>query len=134
VPAPALPRAVPWGLYGRMLAVTALSLLLALGVWYAGMAEANVVMMFLLGVVFVSVRYGRGPGIAASMLAAILYDFLFVEPYYSFRIKDTEYLITFAVILVVALVISTLTSSCAPTRSTAWPANWPQRPARINWW
>jgi two-component system sensor histidine kinase KdpD len=110
VPAPALPRAVPWGLYGRMLAVTALSLLLALGVWYAGMAEANVVMMFLLGVVFVSVRYGRGPGIAASMLAAILYDFLFVEPYYSFRIKDTEYLITFAVILVVALVISTLTS------------------------
>jgi len=108
--AAAPPRLVPWGLYGRMLAVTVLSLMLALGVRYAGMAEANVVMMFLLGVLFVSVRYGRGPGVAASVLAALLYDFFFVVPYYSPRIRDTQYLITFAVMLLVALVISTLTA------------------------
>ena len=38
------------------------------------------------------------------------FDFFFVPPYLTFAVSDTEYLVTFAVMLVVALVISTLTS------------------------
>ncbi len=53
---------------------------------------------------------GRGPSILASVLSVAAFDFFFVPPYLTFAVSDTEYLITFAVMLVVALVISTLTS------------------------
>jgi two-component system sensor histidine kinase KdpD len=73
------------------------------------LAEVNLVMLFLLGVVWVSARHGRGPAIAASVLSVAAFDFFFVKPYYTFAITDTEYLLTFAVMLITALVISTLT-------------------------
>ena len=37
------------------------------------------------------------------------FDFFFVQPYLTFAVSDTEYLITFAVMLITGLVISTLT-------------------------
>ena len=37
------------------------------------------------------------------------FDFFFVPPYFTFAVSDTQYLVTFAVMLVVALVISSLT-------------------------
>ena len=71
--------------------------------------EANLVMLFLLGVVGVASRYGRGPAILASVLSVAAFDFFFVNPYLTLSVSDTEYLLTFAVMLVTALVISTLT-------------------------
>lgn len=70
---------------------------------------SNVVMSYLLGVVIVSARYGRGPSILASILSVAAFDFFCVPPYLTFAVSDTQYLITFAVMLIVALVISTLT-------------------------
>ncbi len=108
--APAPPRRTPWGNYARMAVVMALCLALAGLMSLAHLAEANVVTVFLLGVVLVAVRYGRGPSVVASVLAVLLFDFFLVQPHYSFAVRDVEYLLTFAVMLVVALVISTLTS------------------------
>jgi len=71
--------------------------------------EANLVMLFLLGVVGVASRYGRGPAILASVLSVAAFDFFFVNPYLTFAVSDTEYLVTFVVMLITALVISTLT-------------------------
>lgn len=71
--------------------------------------EVNLVMLFLLGIVWVSSRYGRGPSILASILSVAAFDFFFVHPYLTFAVSDTEYLLTFAVMLITALVISTLT-------------------------
>jgi two-component system sensor histidine kinase KdpD len=71
--------------------------------------EVNLVMLFLLGVVWISSRYGRGPSILASVLSVAAFDFFFVHPYLTFAVSDTEYLLTFAVMLITALVISTLT-------------------------
>jgi two-component system, OmpR family, sensor histidine kinase KdpD len=71
--------------------------------------EANLVMLFLLGVVWISSRYGRGPAILASVLSVAAFDFFFVKPYLTFAVTDTEYLLTFMVMLITALVISTLT-------------------------
>ncbi len=45
------------------------------------------------------------------MLSVALFDFLFVPPYYSFAVSDSQYLLTFAVMLVVGVVISNLTAS-----------------------
>ena len=69
----------------------------------------NIVMVYLVGVVAVSLRYGRGPSIMASILGVAGFDFCFVEPYYNFAVSDTEYLFTFAVMLATGLIISTLT-------------------------
>jgi K+-sensing histidine kinase KdpD len=68
----------------------------------------NLVMVYLLGVVIVSLRFGRGPSIFASVLAVATFDFLFVPPRLTFAVADTQYLLTFAVMLMTGLVISTL--------------------------
>lgn len=68
----------------------------------------NLVMAYLLGVIFVATRYGRGPSILASVLGVLAFDFFFVMPYRSFSVSDTQYLFTFAVMLSVALVIANL--------------------------
>ncbi|MDF9392278.1 MULTISPECIES: sensor histidine kinase [Methylococcus] len=68
----------------------------------------NLVMVYLLGVIFVATRYGRGPSILASILGVLAFDFFFVVPYYTFSVADTQYLFTFAVMLSVALVTANL--------------------------
>jgi two-component system sensor histidine kinase KdpD len=70
----------------------------------------NLVMVYLLGVVLTASRLGRGPSIMASVLSVAAFDFFFVPPYLTFTVSDTQYVVTFAVMLVVALVISTLTT------------------------
>ncbi|HEV3235663.1 MAG TPA: sensor histidine kinase KdpD [Gemmataceae bacterium] len=70
----------------------------------------NIVMVYLLGVVAISMRFGRGPSIVASFLSVAAFDFFFVPPLLTFAVADTEYLFTFAVMLATGLVISTLTS------------------------
>jgi len=70
----------------------------------------NIVMLFLLTVVGVALRYGRGSAMLAAVLGVALFDFFFVPPLLSFDVSDMQYLITFAVMLVVALVIGQLTA------------------------
>lgn len=74
---------------------------------------ANTVMLFLLTVALVAVRLGRGPGILAAFCSVALFDFFFVPPHLSFAVSDVQYLVTFAVMLVVALIISHLTTGLA---------------------
>ncbi|WP_159878091.1 DUF4118 domain-containing protein [Aquitalea denitrificans] len=69
---------------------------------------SNVVMLYLLAVVLVAVRFGRGPGVLASLLAVATFDFFFVPPRLSLSVSDTQYLLTFAVMFAVALIISQL--------------------------
>jgi two-component system sensor histidine kinase KdpD len=70
----------------------------------------NLVMLYLLAVLLVTLRAGRGPGILASLLSVAEFDFFFVPPPYTLAVADTQYLVTFAVMLAAALVISDLTS------------------------
>ncbi|SMG01194.1 DUF4118 domain-containing protein [Burkholderia singularis] len=76
----------------------------------------NLVMLYLLGVVFSAVRLGRGPGVLLSFLSVAAFDFFFVPPRMSFSVSDTQYLLTFFGMLLTSLVISHLTSSL--TRGT----------------
>ena len=59
-------------------------------------------------VIVVATRYGRGPSLLSSVLSVAAFDFFFVPPYLTFAVSDTQYLVTFAVMLLVALVISSL--------------------------
>ena len=71
---------------------------------------ANIVMLYLLCVVAVALRLGRGPAVLASFLSVGLLDFFFVMPRMSFAVSDVQYLMTFGVMLAVGLVIGQLTA------------------------
>ena len=71
---------------------------------------ANIVMMFLLTVVLVAVRLGRGPAVTATVIGVAAFDFFFVPPRFSFAVTDFQYVITFGVMLVVGLITAHLTA------------------------
>jgi two-component system sensor histidine kinase KdpD len=66
-------------------------------------------MLYLLAIVVVAMRHGRGPSVAASVLSVAAFDFFFVPPYLTFAVSDMRFALTFGVMLVVGLVIGTLT-------------------------
>ena len=72
---------------------------------------ANIVMLFLLSVVLVAVKLGRGPSMLAAVLSVAVFDFFFVQPRFSFAVTDIQYLMTFIVMLVVGLLIGRLTAN-----------------------
>ena len=72
---------------------------------------ANIVMLFLLAVVLSATLFGSRPAIVAAFLSVALFDFFFVPPRFSFAVNDAQYLVTFAVMLVVALTIGQLTTA-----------------------
>jgi two-component system sensor histidine kinase KdpD len=72
---------------------------------------ANIIMLFLLAVVLIATRYGRGPAVLATALSVAIFDFFFVPPRFSFEISDAQYLVTFAVMLAVGLITAHLTSN-----------------------
>lgn len=69
---------------------------------------SNVVMVFLLTVMLVALRWGRAAGALAAIVAVGSFDFFLVPPVWSFRVSDTQYLFTFFLMLVVALVTGQL--------------------------
>ncbi len=68
----------------------------------------NLVMPYLIAVMLAAVWFGRYPAITASLLGVIAFDVVFVPPYYTLAVDDGQYLLTFAGLLAVGLVISTL--------------------------
>jgi two-component system sensor histidine kinase KdpD len=66
----------------------------------------NLVMLYLMGVVIAAVFLGRGPAILASVVSVLTFDFFFVSPFLSFRVGDTQYLLTFLGLLLVGIIIS----------------------------
>jgi len=97
-----------WWNYVQAIGIVAVCTLIA-RLMFPFFAPTNLIMFYLAGVLIVAVRCGRGPSILASLLSVAAFDFFFVPPYLSFAVSGTEYLITFAVMLLVAITISTLT-------------------------
>ncbi|MDX2052118.1 MAG: sensor histidine kinase KdpD [Polyangiaceae bacterium] len=104
------PQPVPLNIpsFLSALGVTALSTALAWVIF--GPAQlADVVMTYLLGIVLVASRFGLGPSVSAALLSVAALDFFFVPPYFTFAVGDLRHIVTFAVMFVVAVVISGLT-------------------------
>ncbi len=104
-----IPRTrVNYSRFGKAILVTLICTLAAWLIHLAGLSETNRVMIFFLGIAFVSARYGHGPGILSSIASVLAFDFFFVPPYFTFTVNDTQYVVTFGVMLAIAIVISTL--------------------------
>src|ERR1041385_4583379 len=71
----------------------------------------NIAMVYLLAVVVIAWRYSRGPTILTTILGVAAFDFLFVPPQGTFTVDDVQYLLTFAIMLAVGLIISALRES-----------------------
>jgi len=65
---------------------------------------ANIVMLFLLVVLFVSVTLGRVGAIVAAVVSVLLFDVLFVPPRFSLTVENSQYVVTFAVMLITGLI------------------------------
>ncbi len=72
--------------------------------------RSDIIMLYILGIMVVAARYGRGPATLAAVLNVVAFDFFYVPPYLTFAVADAKYVLTFAVMLVVGLVISSLTA------------------------
>jgi len=94
--------------------------LAGLGIWGAATAVSfamfpdfqlsNLIMVYLLGVVVAAMLCGRGASILTALASVLSFDFFFVPPRFTFAVSDTQYVVTFAIMLVVALIISRLTT------------------------
>ncbi|MGC4079598.1 MAG: DUF4118 domain-containing protein [Rubrivivax sp.] len=102
-------EATPWAGYAAAAGACVLTALAAMPLRNV-LELSNIVMIFLLAVVGVGLRYGRGPAVAAAFFGVALFDFFFVQPRFSFAVSDVQYLLTFGVMLAVALAIGQLTA------------------------
>ena len=80
---------------------------------------ANIAMLFPLAVLFAALWLGRGAAVLAAVLSVALLDFFFVKPHFTFVIEDLQYLLTFAVLLSVALIAAELVARLQRERDTA---------------
>jgi two-component system, OmpR family, sensor histidine kinase KdpD len=71
-------------------------------------SPTNMVMVYLLAVVFAAVRLGRNAAILTAFVSVLVFDFFFVPPHYTFAVADSQYLLTFIGLFTVGVVISTL--------------------------
>lgn len=76
-----------------------------------GFANANVIMVFILGIIIVNMKTrGYILGIISSVTSIGLFNYLFTEPRYSFFVYDKRNLATFPILLIVTFIIGTLTN------------------------
>jgi two-component system, OmpR family, sensor histidine kinase KdpD len=105
---------------GFVAAVLAVVVSTALSWFVFGRAElADVVMTYLFGIVLVAMRFGFGPSILATIQSVVLLDYFFVPPYMTFAVADGRHVGTFAVMFVIAIVISRLTKRIRDQADTA---------------
>jgi two-component system sensor histidine kinase KdpD len=101
------PREMQWGRYWAAAAISAACTGMAAAM-YPYFALTNLVMIYLLGATIAALRLGQGPAILAAIVNVVAFDFFFVPPRYSFAVSDFQYVVTFGVMLAVALTIATL--------------------------
>ena len=98
-------------LRGTLAALLLCALITAIGqYWLTGFDTANGVMICLLGVVIIALRYGRWPSVAATVMNIIAFDLFFVAPTGTVAVSDLQYLVTFAVMLAVGVIVGNLTA------------------------
>jgi len=85
--------------------VTAIGLL-----FIHAIGQVNLALLYLLPVIYAALKGGRRYAIVTAILCMLIFDFMFVTPFYSFSVSDIRYLLSFFVFIFVGTVIGTMTS------------------------
>ena len=91
----------------------------AIGVADAVASVAGLSVLYVLLVLWLAARWGRGPAVAGSVASFLLYDWFFVPPVGTFTVRGPAELLELIVLLAVALVTSQLASSLRRSQATA---------------
>ena len=67
--------------------------------------EGVIAMVFLLSVAWCAYRWGLGAGMSAALSAALMFDFLFIPPFYTFTIARPEGILSLVIFFVVTIVV-----------------------------
>ncbi|MCW5765545.1 MAG: sensor histidine kinase KdpD [Phycisphaeraceae bacterium] len=118
-PGPADADAPDWWRHAAVLAVLACVTTAGLAA-FSGLELANIVMIYLAVVVMAALWLGRGPAVFAAVIAVAAFDFFFVPPRWTFAVSDVQYLLTFAVMLGVGLLVATLAGRAREQTLRAW--------------
>lgn len=90
-----------------MIICTAISMFFS----YIKLSESNIVMIYLLGILLFSfLAEGYLYSLAASICAVLVYNFFFTEPYFTLKVNNPDYIITFLVLFTVGFITSMLTN------------------------
>lgn len=74
-----------------------------------GFSEANIITVFILGVLIISiVTVSPICSVVSSLASVLLFNWFFTEPKLSFHIYQPEYIVTFGIMLIVSLITGTL--------------------------
>ncbi|HMB44420.1 MAG TPA: DUF4118 domain-containing protein, partial [Candidatus Methanoperedens sp.] len=74
------------------------------------LGQINLLFLMLLPVVLIAIFKGRGPSIFAAVLSVLIFDFLFIPPYFTFAVSDIRYFLSYLMFIAFAFVISNLAS------------------------
>jgi two-component system sensor histidine kinase KdpD len=76
-------------------------------------------LVFMTAVVATALRHGLGPSVVASVLSVAAFNFLFVEPFYTFDAFSTDAYFTFAIMFATSLIVAGMTSGLSRRMSHA---------------
>jgi two-component system sensor histidine kinase KdpD len=99
---------------GGVIAITAVIWLISSKTSVPGLSA-----IYLLLILWLGARWGRGPALVGSVGAFLSYDFFFVPPVNTFTVRDSANVLELIVLLAVALVTSQLAASLRRSRATA---------------
>ena len=76
-----------------------------------GLSETNIVIVFILFVLLTS-RCTKGYfyGMVTAVASIFLYNFFFTEPYFTLAVNNPDYILTFGVMMITAIITSAMTS------------------------
>lgn len=103
-------RGISWSRYAAGLPISIACTLLA-AFMFPYFSLTDLVMVYLLGATVAALRLGRGPAVMVAIVNTLAFDFLFVPPLYSLAVNNFNYVVTFGVMLAVALIIANLGAS-----------------------
>jgi|MudIll2142460700_1097286.scaffolds.fasta_scaffold05608_2 two-component system sensor histidine kinase KdpD len=72
--------------------------------------QVNLLFLLFLPVILSALYLGRGPSIIAAIMSIMIFDYLFVPPYFTFAVGDVQYFLSFIMYIIIVVVISNLAS------------------------
>jgi two-component system, OmpR family, sensor histidine kinase KdpD len=104
------PHGIAWSRYAAGLPISIACTALA-ALMFPYFSLTDLVMVYLLGATIAALRLGRGPAAMVAVVNTVAFDFMFVPPRYSLAVSNFNYVVTFGVMLAVALIIANLVAS-----------------------
>lgn len=93
----------------KTLLVTALATLIGFGFFALGLRDANIIIIYILGVLVTAIwTRGHLYGAFASLLSVVAFNYFFTIPRFTLHATDPDYPVTFLIMLIASIMSSTL--------------------------